>query len=101
MKNKLNIVIAILVLACLVVLFFLVKDYIFVKKNPTITINGVVLVLQVGEEEKISTTVTDLDNYKISWSSSNPSVATVDDGTIKALSKGNTNITARIDEYDI
>lgn len=52
------------------------------------------LVFEVNEEHQLSVTDDLTDNAKMTWTSSDPTVATVDtDGKVKALKSGNTVIT--------
>ena len=103
MKDKFNIIIGILVVSCIIViiLLFMGDDTSIVKQPPTISFNGGVIVLKVGESKKLTPVVTNLDNYTITWTSSNESVATVNNGRVNALSKGNTSVTAKLDGYDL
>ncbi|MBQ4093151.1 MAG: S-layer homology domain-containing protein, partial [Firmicutes bacterium] len=56
--------------------------------------------LNVGDAENLSATITpnNATNKAISWSSSDSSVATVENGTIKALKCGTTTITAKTND---
>lgn len=62
----------------------------------SITLNPSRLTLEAGEQRNITATVlpNNSTDKTILWKSSNPSVATVDNGTIKAISNGNATITA-------
>jgi len=56
--------------------------------------------LKMGESSSISATVSpgDASNKNVSWSSSNTSVATVDNGKVKAVGGGNATITVRTED---
>ena len=103
MKDKFNIIIAILVVLCIIVIIFLFMgdSDVITKKTPTINFNGGALVLKVGESKELKPIVTNLDNYTITWTSSNNNVATVNNGMVNAISKGNSNITAKLDGYEL
>ena len=63
------------------------------KKNRTIYFDNNTLTLMEGSEKKIN--LTNKSGQTIIWSSSNPSVVSVDNnGTVKALSKGKATISA-------
>lgn len=51
-----------------------------------------------GAAINIKATVTGVENAKIKWSSSNTSVATVNNGVVKALKSGNVTITATLED---
>ena len=55
------------------------------------------ITLKVDEERKINYTVEPVDSYmkNVIWESSNPNVATVTDGSVKAISEGDATITMR------
>ena len=61
-----------------------------------IILNPAEVTLVVGEEQFLSSTVgpVNADNKRIEWDSSDNSVATVDNGTVKAVGAGNATITA-------
>ncbi len=72
---------------------------------PTISVTGVTvsddtLTLKIGDSETITATIfpADADNTNVSWSTSNPAVATVDDGTITAVSPGTATITVTTED---
>ncbi|MBP1046215.1 Ig-like domain-containing protein [Enterococcus sp. BWM-S5] len=72
----------------------------FLNQNPTIVVTGVTLSelpeLTAGETHQLTATVTPTNatNTGVSYSSSNPSVATVDaNGNVTAISAGNYSIT--------
>lgn len=70
-----------------------ISEKVIVKQNRTIYFDNNTLTLMEGSEKIIN--VTNKSGQTITWSSSNPSVASVDNnGTTKALSKGNAIITA-------
>lgn len=62
----------------------------------SITLNPSRLMLEAGEQRDITATVlpNNATDKTILWKSSNPSVATVDNGTIKAVSNGTASIIA-------
>ena len=74
--------------------------------SATISVSGISLdpsstTLTVGSSENIVATVLppNATNRNVSWSSNNPSVATVDAwGNIRTVSEGNTTITARTED---
>ncbi|MBP5683811.1 MAG: Ig-like domain-containing protein [Bacilli bacterium] len=103
MKDKYNIIIAIMVFLCVVIIAFLFigNEESTVNTKPTIYFNGGTIVLKVGESRELKPVVTNLDNYTVSWNSSNTNVAAVNNGYINAIAKGNTNITASLDGYDL
>ena len=88
------------------------KDYITVNvTNGNICVDSVCLnysylSLEKGDRRDLSVTVcpTNATNKSISWSSSNPAVATVSGGTVRAVGVGGATITARAQdgsgEYD-
>ena len=88
MKNKLNIIIFILVVLCIIIsvyLFFFsggISNY-----QPTISLNQETIDLKIGEETAINPVITNLDDYTVLWTSSNESVVTVIDGKIRAINK--------------
>lgn len=70
-------------------------------KEPMINVTSITLTpsrltLEAGEQRDITATVlpNNATDKTVFWKSSNPSVATVDNGTIKAISNGNATITA-------
>ena len=65
-----------------------------------ITLNPTSLSMKVGETATITATISPSDaaNKKIIWSSSNASVATVDEGVVYALAAGSADILAIADE---
>ena len=65
-----------------------------------ITLNKNTLTLTAGSDETLIATVepSDATNKSVSWSSSDPSVATVADGKVTALKKGTTTITAETED---
>ena len=79
------------------------KDYIIVTVTSgnicvdSVCLSAGYLSLEKGERGYLSATVcpANATNKSISWSSSNPSVATVSDGTVRAVGIGGATITAR------
>lgn len=67
-----------------------------VVEVSSVTLNKTELPLYVGESESLSVTVKPDDaTYKtVSWSSSDPSIAKVENGTVTAVKKGTATITA-------
>ena len=65
----------------------------------SITLNKTELTLLKGKTETLTTTLAPegLTGYTITWTSSKPSVATVENGVITGVSRGNTTITAEVD----
>ena len=66
------------------------------KEEPKVTLDPTSAKMTVGDTLKINATVTpeSLPDKKVTWSSSDPSVATVDNGTVRAISAGKAEITA-------
>lgn len=66
----------------------------------TITLNKTTVSLHVGETLKLIATILpeNVTDKKILWESSSSGVATVDDGTVTAITKGTTKITATVGE---
>ena len=62
----------------------------------SISLTNTTLSMDVGDSKTINAIInpTDATNQSISWISSNPSVATVDNGKITAIKEGTTKITA-------
>lgn len=67
-----------------------------VEEKP-LTLNKTTLEMSVGETQTIIATTT--ESGTISWTTSDPSVATVSGGTIKAVAEGSATITATIGQY--
>jgi len=67
-----------------------------VVKPTGITLDKSSLSLNAGQSGTLSATITpaDADNKTVTWTSSNSAVATVTDGTVKAVKKGTAVITA-------
>jgi len=102
MKNKLNIIIVILLTLCIgLSLYLLLDTESFIKPNPTITLNRGTIVLKIGDEEILRPTVENLSDYTLEWTSSNNNVAIVIDGKVRAVNKGSSLITVKIKDYDI
>lgn len=53
--------------------------------------------LEVGESETLSVTVTPDKSISVTWTSSAPAVATVDNGVVEAVAPGTAKITASVD----
>ena len=65
------------------------------EENVTVTLDTTSLSLKEGEEKTIKATVAGTSNTAVGWSSSDNTIASVDDsGKIKALKKGEATITA-------
>lgn len=97
MKKKISLAFLALVcvLCCMLGLVACDPDDVAVEQ---ITLNPSSLKLAVGGQATLKVTVTPKDaaNQRISWSSSNPSVATVENGTVFAQSQGEAIITASV-----
>ncbi len=70
------------------------------QSNSNVSVTGVTLdmtsvTLKVGEKKKVTATVKpqNAKNKSVSWSSSNPSIATVENGVITAIKEGKCTIT--------
>ena len=99
MKDKYNIVIGILAFLIISIgIYFVIPIN---KKVPTISYNQTTITMRVGDTKKIEPTVTNLDNYSLEWLSSNNNVVIVNDGMIRAISKGVATITIKIKDYDV
>lgn len=86
----------------LILLIFLVTAGIvlllFDNSKIKITLDTGDFELYVGDSKKINVSINPDNNYVINWSSSNNDVATVDnDGNVKAIKSGNTNIEVSVD----
>ena len=65
-----------------------------VDVQPTLSVSIDKLSMMVGSEETVTATLKGADGYAVTkWESSDPSVATVENGTIKAVGEGNATIT--------
>lgn len=81
----------------------------YVSELPTVQIEKIDLLLddttiQKGERKQLQVTISpqEASNHKVLYTSSNPSVATVDEsGTIQALRSGTTTITVKAEENSI
>ena len=73
--------------------------YIGTVKASWIYLNQTSIAMEKGEISFITATVTPANalNKKVEWNSSNPSVATVNDGMITAVGIGTTTITAEVE----
>lgn len=72
-----------------------VGDYSLNVKNIMITTNYIVLPVGISKQLAVAFTPANASNKTVTWSSSNPSVATVDNsGNVKAISPGSTIIKA-------
>lgn len=65
----------------------------------SITLNKTEITLLKGKTETLTANLTPegVTGYTITWTSSNPSIATVENGVITAISRGSTTITAEVD----
>ena len=68
-------------------------------KVTSVTVSPATLSIVEGESQQLKATVlpSDATNPKVTWSSSNAQVASVTDGTVKALKPGTATITATAD----
>ena len=65
-----------------------------VNVQPTLSLSADELFMMVGEEQTVTATLKGADGYAVTkWESSNPSVATVDNGKITARGEGIATIT--------
>ena len=71
-----------------------------VSVSPRIRLNVTELELTIDDSETLTATLAPSDaGKKVTWSSSDTKVATVEDGKITALTVGNATITASLDGY--
>lgn len=76
-----------------------IKGEVLISIPTTLTLDKEELTLTVGDIETVTATITpsNIINKTITWTSSNPTVATVDaNGKITALSEGKTTVTAAL-----
>jgi uncharacterized protein YjdB len=69
--------------------------------HPTgVSLNKTSLALTVGDEETLTAVFTpsDVTNKNVTWNSGNPSVATVSNGKVTAVTKGTTTITVTTED---
>ena len=78
-----------------------------VVSNPTVcaesvTLNKTTATINVSENITLTATVSpsNANNSSITWTSSDPSIATVDNGVVTGLKKGNVTITASVSSTD-
>ena len=74
-----------------------------VTKVDRVTLEPNTLTLEKGEKETLTATVapTNATNKGVTWSSSNPEVATVDNGVVTAVSAGEAIITVTTEDGDV
>ena len=100
MKDKLNILMGFLILACVVVIILLFtgesEDKVDLK--PTLSLNPSVIVMKIGETRVINYTVTNIEKYTIRWQSDNLEVADVNNGVVTGKKKETANIMVTINE---
>lgn len=82
-------------------LFILLFGIIPISVNAaSISLNRSKMLLGIGVSEKIKYTISDdLNDSNIVWTSSNPKVATVNNGKVTAITNGTTVITASVNGY--
>lgn len=73
------------------------------KPVPPVSVSGITLSteslnLTEGESAMLTATPSNADNKAVIWSSSNASVATVNEGTVIVISEGTAIITAKSDD---
>ena len=89
MKDKLNILMGFLILACVVVIILLFtgesEDKVDLK--PTLSLNPSVIVMKIGETRVINYTVTNIEKYTIRWQSDNLEVADVNNGVVTGTAR--------------
>jgi len=70
------------------------------KSVTDVTLNFSTLELTTGDEQSLRATVrpSDADNQNVSWTSSNPSVASVDKGLVRAIREGTATITVTTED---
>lgn len=66
----------------------------------SVTLDSTSLTLIEGDTKKLTATIlpSNAENKKLAWLSSNSSVATVNDGVVKAIKSGNATITVKTDD---
>ena len=66
----------------------------------TVTLSKTTLTLDVGDEETLTATVTpnNATDKTVTWTTSDAAIATVNDGTVKAVAAGSATITAKAGE---
>jgi len=104
-KSIINIVIIILIIACLGIFIYLLLNN---REKSIEGIENISIVankkeLNVGDDTKLNIIIKtdDIKNYEVNWSSSNPSVATISDtGVVRAISSGETTITAKVEDKE-
>ena len=66
-------------------------------ENISVSISSESLTLNKGESAKLNVTVSgSSDRYTVEWSSKDPAIATVSEGTVKAVGVGSTTVTANV-----
>lgn len=75
-------------------------NYTVTKNVESVNLDKTSLELKVGETAQLTATVTpdNATNKNINWSSSNNEVATVENGTVRALAEGKTTITVTTED---
>lgn len=69
------------------------EDY----ENISVSLSSESLTLNKGESAKLNVTVSgSSDRYIVEWSSADPAIATVSEGTVKAVGVGSTTVTANV-----
>ncbi len=92
MKNK-----SLIIVIVLIVFVVILSVFLFRKTEINFTINKDKLVLKEGNTEKIDYSINNAE-ITITWTSSNPNVATVNNGIVTAKQIGTTVITGTIND---
>lgn len=92
-NSKVIIIGIVAVVVIIAVLFFVVRG----KQAKEVVLNKENLTIKVGETENLSFTINpdDTKNKKVTWTSSNDTIASVNNGTVEGFNEGTCNITVK------